>query len=132
MFYDQPVKIIFLILVSAVSYQKSSAQPRFLSIMQALQKVQTNLPQLEAYRQQALATQQNIQLAKNTLVPDLNVGYQLNLATYNNITGMSYPGFLLPISGPPSYTNDFNFVPGSAAGHSSNGTLLRLGSAMPL
>ncbi|GAC1595931.1 MAG: hypothetical protein NVS3B8_09180 [Chitinophagaceae bacterium] len=97
-------------------WQLVPAQSTGLSIKQALQKVQTNLPQLEAYRQQALATQQNIQLAKNTIVPDLNVGYQLNIATLNNITGMSYPGFLLPISGPPSTTNDLNFVPGSAAG----------------
>jgi len=87
-----------------------------LSIKDALQKVQARLPQLEAYRQQALANQQNIQLAKNTIVPDINAGYQLNLATFNNITGMSYPGFLLPISGPPSTSNDLNFVPGSAAG----------------
>jgi outer membrane protein len=67
-------------------------------------------------RLQASATQQNIQLAKNSLVPDLTVGYQANMATYNNITGMSYPGFLLPISGPPSVNNDLNFVPGTAAG----------------
>jgi len=87
-----------------------------LSIKDALQKVQSKLPQLEAYRQQALASQQNIQLAKNTIVPDFNAGYQLNLATFNNITGMSYPGFLLPISGPPSTSNDLNFVPGSAVG----------------
>ena len=29
---------------------------------------------------------------------------------------MSYPGFLLPISGPPSIDNRINFVPGSALG----------------
>ena len=71
---------------------------------------------MEALRQQALSTEQNIALAKNTFVPDLNAGYQVNMATYNNITGMSYPGFLLPISGPPSLNNKINFVPGSAAG----------------
>lgn len=110
-------RIIFLLLLLAVVFfEKSRAQKVSLSIKQALQKVQANLPQLEVYRQQALATQQNMHLAKNTLVPDLNMGYQLNLATYNNITGMSYPGFLLPISGPPSISNDLNFVPGSAAG----------------
>jgi outer membrane protein len=54
---------------------------------------------LDVFRQQAKATEQNIALAKNTLMPDLNAGYQINMATYNNITGLSYPGFLLPISG---------------------------------
>jgi outer membrane protein len=96
--------------------QSLSAQTVTLSIKEVLQKVQNNLPQLEALRQQALSTKQNIALAKNTFVPDLNAGYQINTATYNNITGMSYPGFLLPISGPPSLNNKINFVPGSALG----------------
>jgi len=96
--------------------QNVNAQVINLSIKEVLQKVQTNLPQLEAFRQQAAAAEQNIQLAKNTMVPDLTAGYQVNMATFNNITGMSYPGFLLPISGPPSANNNLNFVPGSAIG----------------
>jgi outer membrane protein len=92
------------------------AQPVKLSAKDVLQKVENNLLQLEAWRQQAAAAKQNIQLAKNSLVPDVNVGYQVNMATFNNITGMSYPGFLLPISGPPSANNELNFVPGSALG----------------
>lgn len=98
------------------SIQQTCAQDVTLSIKNALQKIESNLPVLESYRQQANAAQQNISLAKNTSVPDLTAGYQVNMATYNNITGMSYPGFLLPISGPPSLTNNMNFVPGSAAG----------------
>jgi hypothetical protein len=38
------------------------------------------------------------------------------MATFNNITGMSYPGFLLPISGPTSLNNKMDFIPGSAIG----------------
>ncbi len=93
-----------------------TAQPVKLSIKETLEKVAHNLPQLEAYRQQAEAAKENISLAKNSLVPDLTAGYQVNVATYNNITGMSYPGFLLPISGPPSATNEMNFIPGTALG----------------
>jgi outer membrane protein len=96
--------------------QKLTGQTVSLSIKEVAQKVQANLPQLEALRQQAKAAEQNIALAKNTFIPDLNAGYQVNVATYNNITGMSYPGFLLPISGPPSLSNKMNFVPGSALG----------------
>lgn len=95
---------------------KAAAQPVKLSIKETLQKVQSNLPQLEAYRQQAAAAKENISLAKNSLVPDLTAGYQVNMATFNNITGMIYPGFLLPISGPPSISNDLNFIPGTALG----------------
>jgi len=110
-----PVFLILLVLTTQV-HQNTSAQQISLSIKEAIKKVEDNLPQLEAYRQQALASQQNIQLVKNTMVPDITAGYQINLATFNNITGMSYPGFLLPVSGPPSVSNDLNFVPGSAAG----------------
>ncbi|MCW3092275.1 MAG: outer rane efflux protein, partial [Ferruginibacter sp.] len=92
------------------------AQSVKLLVKETLQKIESHLPALESYRQLAAAAQQNISLAKNTSVPDLTVGYQVNMATYNNITGMSYPGFLLPISGPPSLNNDINFVPGSAIG----------------
>lgn len=106
--------LFFFVYLSNV--QTISAQSVTLSIKDVLQKIETHLPVLEAHRQQINAAQQNIALAKNTSVPDLTVGYQVNMATYNNITGMSYPGFLLPISGPPSLNNDINFVPGSAIG----------------
>ena len=108
--------LILTALLFILDFQKAASQPEPISIKEVLQRVRTNLPRLEALRQQASATQQNIQLAKNSMVPDLTIGYQVNMATYNNITGMSYPGFLLPISGPPSVSNDLNFVPGTAAG----------------
>ena len=107
---------LWFIFFLTISIPSVFAQQSTLSIKEVLQKVQTNLPQLEAYRQQASAARQEIQLAKNSLVPDLTAGYQVNIATINNITGMSYPGFLLPISGPPSRSNDLNFVRGSALG----------------
>lgn len=107
--------LIFCILLLFIT-QIVSGQSQTLSIKEVLQKVQTNLPQLEALWQQAIAAEQNIALAKNTIVPDLNAGYQVNMATFNNITGMSYPGFLMPISGPPSISNKMNLIPGSALG----------------
>lgn len=103
---------LFKVLISGTA----TAQPVQLSIKETLEKVKQNLPQLESYRQQAEAARENIPLAKSSLVPELTAGYQVNMATYNNITGMSYPGFLLPISGPPSATNEMNFIPGSALG----------------
>ena len=85
---------LFAFLLSIVAPGIVIAQPAKLSIKETMEKVQHNLPQLEAYRQQAEAAKENISLAKNSLVPDLTAGYQVNMATYNNITGMSYPGFL--------------------------------------
>ncbi|AXY74153.1 TolC family protein [Paraflavitalea soli] len=108
--------IFFTFLVLMAGPGIVTAQPIKLSLQETMEKVQHNLPQLEAWRQQVEAAKENGSLAKNSLVPDLTAGYQVNLATFNNITGMSYPGFLLPISGPPSVGNDMNFIPGTALG----------------
>ncbi len=87
---------------------------RTLSIKEALALVMSGQPQLQAYREQSAAVKENVSLAKNTLVPKLTAGYQAGYATYNNITGMNYPGLLMPISGPPASRNNYDPVPGSA------------------
>lgn len=92
----------------------SYAQQR-LSLKDVPSLVQTNLPKLIAIKTEAEASKSLIDYEKRSLMPDLTVAYQANLATFNNITGMSYPGLIMPISGPPSVNNDLNFVPGSAA-----------------
>lgn len=94
--------------------QSSSGQQRVLSIKDALSLVQTQQPQLKGYKEQATAAGYNIKIAKNTLLPEVTAGYQAGYATYNNITGMSYPGLILPISGPPSAGNTYDPVPGTA------------------
>lgn len=112
--YLSIILLAFLFLFPCCS--SSTAQVNKLSIREVLGKVQDNLPQLEVWRQQAAAAKEQVSLAKNSLVPDLSAGYQVNVATFNNITGMSYPGFLLPVSGPPSAANEMNFIPGTALG----------------
>ncbi|HVX49113.1 MAG TPA: TolC family protein [Chitinophagaceae bacterium] len=107
---------LLLLVTYTCAFVAAAGQQVKLSLVEAFQRVEINLPQLESYRQQALAAKENIDLVKNSLVPDVNAGYQLNLATFNNITGMSYPGLLLPVSGPPSANNNMNFVPGSVVG----------------
>ncbi|WP_143306592.1 TolC family protein [Chitinophaga vietnamensis] len=92
------------------------AQQKTIRIKDLLTLVQTSQPQMKAYEEQAKSSRYGINLAKNTMVPDVNIGYQAGYATYNNITGMSYPGLILPISGPPSAGNTYDPVPGTAAG----------------
>jgi outer membrane protein TolC len=76
---------------------------------------ETNYPAIAARQAEADAAQAKVSLEKNTALPSLDAAYQANYATYNNITGMSYPGQLLPISGPPTSENYNTAVPGSAA-----------------
>src|SRR5687768_16194821 len=69
--YHMLLKITSLtILIILLEFGITTAQPIKLSIRETIEKVQHNLPQLEAYRQQTIAAQQNISLAKNSLVPE--------------------------------------------------------------
>jgi outer membrane protein len=94
--------------------QTANAQKRILSIKDLLGRIQSGQPGLQAYLEQAKAAKYNIDLARNTLVPNLTAGYQAGYATYNNITGMNYPGLMMPITGPSSVTNSYDPVPGTA------------------
>jgi outer membrane protein len=111
----------FSVLLLSITYlspciwpEAAAAQKRTLSIKDVLAMVQTGQPQLQAYREQSTASGYNVSLAKNTLVPDLTAGYQAGYATDNNITGMSYPGLIMPISGPVAAGNSYDMVPGTA------------------
>lgn len=85
-----------------------------LSINAVLNNVKQNLPKLQSFREQMNAVSQQEKLVQNTLMPDLKVGYQAGYATDNNITGMSYPGLLMPISGPVSEENNSHLYAGTA------------------
>ncbi len=80
-----------------------------------LDLAERNYPSIAAKQAEAEAAKAKVSLEKNTLLPSLDVAYQINYSTYNNITGMNYPGMLLPISGPPTTGNYNDPVPGSAA-----------------
>lgn len=75
-----------------------------------------NYPSIAAKKEQVKAAEKDIQIQKNTIVPSLDAAYQVDYATYNNITGMAFPQYLIPISGPLASFNNYNGVFGSAAG----------------
>jgi outer membrane protein len=90
------------------------AQGRFLSIREALKLAESNQPQLAASRDQARATGYDFDLTKNTLVPDLTVGYQADYFTFNNTGGTYYPGLLMPMIGPEQSENRDLSIPTTA------------------
>ncbi len=89
-------------------------QQTTVSLKQAVLLVQQNQYRLQAFKEQATAASQGIALSKNTLLPEVTAGYQAGYTTFNNIMGMSYPGLIMPITGPPSANNAIDFVPGTA------------------
>ncbi|HEY4937201.1 MAG TPA: TolC family protein [Puia sp.] len=113
-YYKFRTKIRFICFSFLLLSKVAISQKRTISIKDVLTLVQTGQPQLQAYREQTTAARYNVKLAKNTLVPDLTAGYQAGYATDNNITGMSYPGLLMPLSGPVFAQSSYTFVPGTA------------------
>ncbi len=70
---------------------------------------------LNARRYEVEAATKNIDVTRYIKKPAIDASYQANIATANNVTGLFYPSGILPISGPPSYKNNFTPVAGSAA-----------------
>lgn len=104
------VILIFIFLIFHIQY--SSGQ---MTLKSLLDLAELNNPGIAAKQSKAASLNERVRLEKNTVIPSLDASYQLNYSTYNNITGMSYPGNLLPISGPPSTDNYYDPVPGTAA-----------------
>jgi outer membrane protein len=99
--------LLMLLTVNALAQQPAT-------LTELLQMAESSYPLLKSKKLDAQAAQKAIDVSKSTFIPSLDAAYQLNYSTYNNITGMSYPGQLLPISGPPSTDNQYGGVFGSA------------------
>lgn len=89
------------------------AQPTQLADL--LKQTAQQYPALQSTRYRLDALRKNEALVQQTARPSLDAAYNANLATYNNITGLFFPPFPLPISGPPSVSNSFQPVAGSSA-----------------
>lgn len=85
------------------------------TLSELLQLAETNFPSIKAKTFEVLASQEHVSSVKNSALPSLDAAYQVNYATFNNITGMASPQFFVPISGPPSTSNVYDGVFGSAA-----------------
>jgi outer membrane protein len=92
-----------------------------------LEKAKTDYPLLKAKRFESAAREDQVRYAKSTAIPSIDAGYQVNYATYNNITGMATAQHFVPISGPPSVSNSSEAVLGSAGGLLLNWDLFTFG-----
>ncbi|AYB29146.1 TolC family protein [Chryseolinea soli] len=83
------------------------------TLHELLKQAEANYPLLKAKSLEVQAGQNNIATVKSSALPSLDAAYQVNYATYNNITGMAMPQYFVPISGPPSSDNTSSGVFGS-------------------
>jgi len=86
-----------------------------LTLSDAIRQAITNYPLLKSKLYTVEAARKNIELDKNTMVPSVDIAYQANLATANNITGMFYPVDMIPMTGPVFSSNNYNPAFGTAA-----------------
>jgi outer membrane protein len=86
------------------------------ALKELLKQAEANYPLLKAKRHEVQARQGQVSFVKSSALPSLDAAYQVNYATYNNITGMAVGQSFVPISGPPSTDNVYSPVFGSAAG----------------
>lgn len=105
-------RTLFILSVFTFLFFNSPGQSDLLTL---LDHAGSNYPGIAARMAKADALKEQVSLGQNTILPSLDVAWQVNYATYNNITGMSYPGMIMPISGPPVSENQYDAVPGSAA-----------------
>jgi outer membrane protein len=97
------------------------------SLRDLLKIAEQNYPLLKAKGYEVRAGKDLVSLAKSATVPTLDAAYQLNYATYNNITGMATAQGFVPISGPPSADNVYQGVYGTAGGLLMNWDVLTFG-----
>jgi outer membrane protein len=106
------MKRIYLILSITLSCSIAYTQ----SLRELLSKAEQNYPLIKAKQYESNARQEDLRFAKSAVIPTLDAGYQVNYATYNNITGMATSQNFVPISGPPSSANSSQAVLGTAGG----------------
>src|SRR5260221_3539076 len=71
---------------------------------------------LIARKYEAEAAGRNVDVAKYSRLPVIDATYQTGIATANNLIGMFNPYGVLPMTGPPSLSNNYTAATGSAAG----------------
>jgi outer membrane protein TolC len=88
-----------------------------LTLLDAVELTRKNYPALKEVRARAEGAQEGVGLARTAFVPRLDVLWQGNRATRNNVFGLLLPQGVVPsISGPVLGTTSYDSVWGSAAG----------------
>ena len=111
------VRLTVLVLLGAPA--AAAAQPASgpLTMNEAIQAALTNYPAIKERRARAQAAEDGVGVARTAYLPRLDLLWQENRATSNNVFGLLLPqGVVPPISGPVLGTRSYESVWGSAAG----------------
>ncbi|HEX3702078.1 MAG TPA: TolC family protein [Vicinamibacterales bacterium] len=100
-----------------VNAAAQSVPPTSLSLSDAIQLAVTNYPAIKESHARAQAADAGVGVARTAYLPRLDLVWQENRATHNNVFGLLFPQSVVPpISGPVLGTRSYDSVWGSAAG----------------
>jgi len=107
-----PIMLFTLLILLTL---QTFAQHRRSYLDSLLKTTVQNYPLIKAKHLRSQALEEGIKAKQSTIIPSLTASYQADYATYNNITGMVYPQYIVPITGPVSAANNYSGTFGSAA-----------------
>ncbi len=81
----------------------------------AVQLAEQRYHLLKSKQYEVEAAVKYIDVVKYSRLPSIDASYQAGLGTANNLTGIFYPNGILPMTGPPSASNNYSPATGSAA-----------------
>jgi outer membrane protein TolC len=106
-----------LLLTADAARAQGAPPPGPMTFQQAIQYALDNYPAIQATIARLAAQQSGVDLARTAYLPRLDSSFQLNRATWNNLTGLLLPGLTIPtVSGPPSESALLTSVWGGAGG----------------
>ena len=109
--------IVVLNGLAAVPARGQTQQSGPLTLAQAVDLAIRNYPAIKASRAAAQAADENVAVARTAYLPRLDMVWQTNRATHNNVFGLWIPSAAVPpVSGPVLGTRSLDSVWGSAAG----------------
>src|SRR5438128_9321446 len=104
-------------LVNPARVLAQTAPPESQTITDAILSALKNYPAIRVRRARAQAAEETIGVARTAYLPRLDMVWQVNRATTNNVFGLLLPQSIVPpISGPVLGTRSYDGVWGSAAG----------------
>lgn len=106
--------IVLFMCCLCIGIYTNAQQTAHMSLKDMLATAENNYPLLKAKLLETAAAKKAVEISRSSFIPTLDAAYQVNYSTYNNITGMVFPSYITPISGPPVSSNNYSGVFGTA------------------
>lgn len=116
MFFNKR-KWIKLVVATIICSNTIAQQPTdtLIHLKDAISLAENNYHLLKARKWEADAATANVDVIKYSRMPSIDATYQAGIATANNLIGVFNPSGILPMTGPPSTSNQYAPATGSAA-----------------